>query len=490
MDQDLILRQLDWLIKSEDVPARDANQAAKVFAALTEPKRVTIMGPPNSGRLDLMSILAGTRLVPADLNLGTIRVTYGEAAQTQITLSDGQVLPFKGLPTAEMIPSQGGVTQTAVHAPLPALRKISLMRLAEANDLEGQINAMTWAANQSDTVIWCTARYGKIESKMWAHMPDQMRDNAFALLTTLEGHGGNLKAANADVVARTGDDFAYAMAANLKAALSAQVSTPVDTKAMRASGITKLISTLLREIEQGRDNASALAEILVARYEVPDDVPALATEAAPEAAEVKEPPVVEPAPAPAAAPPEVAEEIREFVKAEQPVTVAPNVQAAIDDLAQDFGGKAERPKPAPKRKVKDDSIFPMFELEPEEAAPVAPAPAAPVAAEPQQPLSEGTVVVCKEMIVQLAAVGTPDTSDEADQRALYDASLETLTWIDEALADVANDDAPRMARLQHMTEEATDLIQLLRMEDTESAALDAATVMLQMKRTVHATLAA
>ena len=125
MDQDLLIRQLDWLVKSEDVPARDVNQAAKVFAALTEPKRVTIMGPPGSGRLDLMSILAGNRLVPSNLALGTIRVTYGEVAQTRFTLENGEVLPFKGLPEARMIPNTGGVVQTIINAPLPALRKIS-----------------------------------------------------------------------------------------------------------------------------------------------------------------------------------------------------------------------------------------------------------------------------------------------------------------------------------------------------------------------------
>jgi hypothetical protein len=513
VDHNLIIRQLDWLTKSDDTPARDVNQAAKVFAALTEPKRVTIMGPPNSGKLDVMSILAGNRLVSAELALGTIRVLYGEAPQTQITMSDGSVRPFKGLPTDQMIPTQGFVVQTTIHAPLPALRKISLMRLAEANDLEGQINAMTWAAGQSDTVIWCTGRYGKIEAKMWAHMPDQIRDNAFALLTTLDGHEGNLKAANADIVARVGDDFAYAMAANLKAALSAQVSTPVDVAAMRASGITKLISTLLREIEQGHDNAHALAEILVARYKVPDDLPALEQEAAPAPVEAQAAPgpklvpdpVSEPMPGPKLvpkpaailqaerrpAPQNVAQDVQDIVQSGAG-DVTPKAQNALDDLAQDFGGKAEAAKVSAKRLVKDDSIYPMFELEPE--PPVdenakAPAPVAePTALVPA--LSEGTIAVCNDMIMQLAAVGAADDAQERDRRDMFDASLEALTFIDLALSEVANDDTPQMTRLQGMTEEATDLIQLLRMEDTDSAAMDAITALLQVKRTVHATIAA
>ena len=502
MDQDLLLRQLRWLTTSGDIPVRDTKQAVRVYAALTKPKRVTIMGPPNSGRLELLSLLAGNRLVGSDLDLGTIRMVYGDAPQTQFTLQDGDVQSVKGLPSAQTVPADGGVIETTISAPLPALRKISLMRLAEANDLEGQVKAMNWAAGQSDIVIWCTQRFSKIEARMWSHMPDQTRDNAYALMTTLADHDGNLKAANADLAARVGDEFAFAMAVNLKAALSAQVSTPVDKAAMSASGVTKLISTLLREIEQGRDNALALAELLVSRHSVPDDLPA-------DDPVVQE--VISQVAAPQPAAPEVSTpvepELREMLDQINVEAADANVQAAIDELAEDFGGKAEATIAAPKRKVTDTSIFPTFEFEPE-LEPVAAEPEAPAASEPVQtaaaandtppapakpamkPLSDDTIMVCKAMIVQLAAVGEGDEAEQRDTRDMCEAGLETLTWIDDALANVANDDAPRLTHLQNMTEEATDLIQLLRLEDTDTSALDAVTVLLQMKRTVYATLAA
>jgi hypothetical protein len=323
-------------------------------------------------------------------------------------------------------------------------------------------------------------------------------------MTTLAEHDGNLKAANAAVAARVGDEFAFAMAVDLKAALSAQVSTPVDKAAMSASGVTKLISTLLREIEQGRDNALALAELLVSRHSVPDDLPA----EDPPVEEVEAPaPVAEPKPVAPRANVPVEPELREMLDQINVEAADANVQAAIDELAEDFGGKAEAKIAVPKRKVTDTSIFPTFELEPE-LEPVAAEPEAPEASQPAQtaaaandtpaapaepamkPLSEDTIMVCKAMIVQLAAVGDTGETEQRDTRDMCEAGLETLTWIDDALANVANDDAPRLTHLQNMTEEATDLIQLLRLEDTETSALDAVTVLLQMKRTVYATLAA
>ena len=77
-----------------------------------------------------------------------------------------------------------------------------------------------------------------------------------------------------------------------------------------------------------------------------------------------------------------------------------------------------------------------------------------------------------------------------DGRSLMPLARGETDLIDEAIGDVANDDAGHMARLQDMTEEASDLIQLLRMEDTDSSAMDAITALLQVKRTIHAAIAA
>lgn len=482
MREDDITRSLGRLLGAQTLSSRAAKQADTVYDALTRPKRVTVMGPPKSGKSDLMALLAGKRVVPADVSLGTICLVHGEHAHTVMDMPDGSTQELDGVPSAATMDGGASPLKTTIAVPLPALKKVNLMRLAEANTLEDQSKAMAWAADQSDIVIWCTTRFAMIEKTMWALMPDRVRDHAFVLRTSLVAFDHNIATARSDLGRRVGDEFAFVLAADLKVALAAQVSVPIDTDGMKKSGATTIISALLKEIDLGRQNAINQAELILAKYPAPKETEEEVAIAALYAA--KPEPVAEPQPA-----------------SEIPVAVAPpaaprkdSFDDVIGDLAGDrpeTAGTAARPTPSARRK--DRTLFPVFETSPAKPEVVAteshvePSPVEAVDVLPA--LSEDTIAVCKDMVVRLSKLGVPDT-DQRGYRGLFDAGLKTLSWIDDALMDVANDDAPRVTDLQQKIEEATDLIQLLRLEDDDTAALDAATILLQMKRSVHSVLAA
>jgi hypothetical protein len=245
---------------------------------------------------------------------------------------------------------------------------------------------------------------------------------------------------------------------------------------------------LLKEIDLGHENATDQAELILAKYPPPE--PTAEDEAAAHA--VAEAAAAAQAAKPAPEPERVQAPVPEVAQDPSPVA------EAIIDLADGLALATPTPtatRAVAKPKRKDPGIFPMFELG--ESADETPAPAAaqttpePVAEETTgpAPMSEPSIVMCNEMIVQLSTLGTLDV-DGMDHRDMFDAGLKTLGWIDEALADVANDDQPRFERLQGMTEEATDMIHLLRLENTDTAAIDAATILLQMKRSVHAVMVA
>jgi len=314
--------------------------------------------------------LAGNRVVAADTQLGTIRLLYGDTAKTHMTFEDGQTKQISGVPTASSFTPGTVPTETTIHAPLPALKKISLMRLAEANDVDSQVKAMHWAAEQSDIVIWCTTRFVSIEKTMWSHMPGHVCDNAFALRTTLSEFDRKVSAARSDLGKRVGDEFAFVIAADLKAALAAQVSVPVDTAAMKSSGATYLISTLLKEINQGRENSLDQARLLLAKYSA-GDVSKFEDTASSDDENLKE--RVE-----EAADPQPEKATLKTVSPSKPRTGA--VSGDFDDLAEaadesdigevinDLAGEPEQKevkttRAAAKPKRKNPNIFPMFELD-------------------------------------------------------------------------------------------------------------------------------
>ena len=57
--QDDILKAIDAALVSEKVPDRIKNQLESLQMSLVQPKRITVMGPPNSAKNDVMSFLAG-----------------------------------------------------------------------------------------------------------------------------------------------------------------------------------------------------------------------------------------------------------------------------------------------------------------------------------------------------------------------------------------------------------------------------------------------
>lgn len=157
------------------------------------------MGPPKSGKSDLMALLAGKRIIGADLALGSVRLQYGDTVASEITLTTGEVRAMGGVPTTSSLSIGEVAAETTIFAPLPALRKISLMQLGAVNNMSAQVKAMDRVAQDSDIVIWCTSRYTPVEHKMWVQMPEKVRDNAFVLRSNLDGFDNNYRAARSDL---------------------------------------------------------------------------------------------------------------------------------------------------------------------------------------------------------------------------------------------------------------------------------------------------
>lgn len=498
--------RLAAVIASKDLPDRTVTEAQRIRDALVNPKRVTLMGPPAVGKAGVMALLAGQNLIPNDLSLGTIKLVHGAKPSTTMTVSDGNALTVDGLPDAEVVGMMSPVL-TEIAAPLPALKKITLMRLAEADDIDGQVRAMKWAAKQSDVVIWCTHKLSKIERRMWDHMPDRIRDSAMVLATRLDDLGSSRTTAQRSLAAMADRDFAFVVAMDMNEALAASISSPVDRERLRDSGGMTLISTLLKELDKGRTNVMDRAEILLAKVQKSGVKPKLVTVPEPDvdsegndngllsrvaqaaSAKVATPdPVAETEPAEVTAPTPA-----DQVEVEAPVRsdLAPKLpdDAAFAEAAKLIDDKepADAPKPKPKRsakrKILEPEIFPDFELAPIEPEP-APTP------EPQAEMPEVAVDACRGAVERLQKVGQNFEGADTDARDFLDASAGTLIWLDEHLADAGRIDHPRFNRLRRMTEDAADLVQLLKLEGDDDASEEAATVLLQMKRGFQAAVAA
>jgi hypothetical protein len=410
-------------------------KAEKLSALLDTPTRISVFGLPGAGKTGVINLLAGATVVPEMLSLGTIQISYGPEESTHPTLEDGETLELDGLPD---VMTMNGLTPalTRITAPLPALKKISLMELGPAETASAQAKAIAWAAKRTEIGIWCTQSFSELEDSLWQTAPVQLRSHSIALLTQCDQLGAERAAHVQNLQRRVAGEFTFVMGVSVKEAQAATGEGVVDKDLMRASGGMKLISTLLGEIEKGRQHTIDQVDVLLKTHaEVLQEDPepeTLNIEAIVE--QVQAAPEPEPTPEPVPEP-------------------EPTPEPEVELVAE-----ASEPEHTEVPKAEPDRIKPIF----------------------------------RSATKRLALLGDHlRTSDVAETKIMLDQTAEALTWIGEHLeeADLPGD-APEVAQARAMTENASDLVQLLRMEAPEDAGIEAIKAMLQLKRGFQAALAA
>jgi outer membrane biosynthesis protein TonB len=291
---------LDAAIRGGQLPSAVMDRAVAIAARLKQSLRVSLLGMPWSGKTGVLNVLAGQPILSDTLRGATIEFEFGDIEHCWITRRDGTLLEYEGQPDFYRIGME-----TPAHVkfqlPIPAFRKISLLELAMPPDPENQDRAMRWVAKRTDIAIWCTDTFTEQEQSVWQKMPPAIKDHAILLRTKADLLGSDRTAALADLPESATDEFAFQLAISAQEAIHArQPDGSVDKDAMRASGGTALITTIVRQIERGRQNALDQAEYLLEQAKTMPRVDGAQTTAvidvAPEEPNAK---TAEPAPEPA-----------------------------------------------------------------------------------------------------------------------------------------------------------------------------------------------
>lgn len=464
-------------------PAKAMGTASAILSRLETTTRVTIAGYTGSGKSTVLNLLAGTDLIP---NLPTpcaLQLVWGETIRTVLTLHDGSVLTIEGAPNYDQMAELEPI-MLRVEAPLVALKKISLLEMTLPEDPNDQIRAMHWASRQTDIAIWCTGDFVDHEQSLWAHLPDKLKDHAI-LLQTQSGANGQ-EARPLDATAR--DGFARTIEIAAKDAIDLKSAPgPIDKAEFKKTGAMALFSTVMRFIEQGRQDAVDQAEILLHTHrdytppvdQVPDtkvwlkqepNKPVLANPLPqsipedPEQSLLPEPvledhPSVEMDAAPAIeSPPETAQK-QEPTHVEEP-------RAEAVSVSQDL---------APATIIPPDFID-AFEFNTE----------APQVTPEQARIDRRAAI--ESSIKVLQKCGTDLMKDTAPSpRAVLDRARDDVMAVAEAMNALPNG-GEKLRLLQRQAQDCADLVQLLAFDGDIHSARDAITALLQLKRHLQGAL--
>lgn len=515
---------LEAAIAARALPKEARQTADALLKRMQTVTRVTLLGRPGSGKSEVLNLLAGARIVPPALTLCTLHLVYGEAERTTVTLRDGSNLTMDGALDLGRVAAMQPVF-LKVEAPLPALAKISILEVVTSVDRMEQIRAVNWASKQTDIAIWCTEDYDPTEQALWDNMPDAIKDHAILLRTRMDLMGTDRDARLRELTRDAGVDFAHVLPIS---ATEAQAAKPdggaVDKPRLKASGAMTLISTILRKIEQGRQHAVDQAAILLHTHKdnptaddftmlVPDTSevravehkirvaqPQPAPEPTPEPQDTKAETASDTPPVMAEAEPvfvEPAPELQEYEPPQPEAAVTPEVAIASEPEVQPAA--APSVVPAIDGSDIDEDVFdPDFDelVKAEDAAEPAETQE-PVAAEAEQQAGpdDASIAAWKKVLstaanrLQSSGAKLLEHEDPSAQDILSVAARD-ISWLAGHLAEVEIANLPGHGALMQMTEEAEDLVQLLKIEGGEDSAVDAVTTLLQLRRGCEAQLAA
>lgn len=456
--------ELKQAVESGLLSALVQEKATQLLTRLQTPVRLALMGMPGAGKSSLLNLLVGTDVIPSGLRLPTLQLSYGDREKAVCTLPNGSKRTFDAVDMREI--SALSPVLVELEMPLPALTKISVLEVVAPNDPEAVHRACQWASKRCDIALWCTRAFNDDEQRIWFQMPDLIKDHAFLMVTKADipAASGLLDATLAAVRAVARDEFSEIIPiATLNAIAARQPDGSIDKEKLRASGGLALISAVLKQVEQGRQSAVDLAEVLLRQNE---DV----------LAPIK--PVAAPEPRPA--PPEPV-----MVEPVQPTPPDADAGDEIDDgskvletVVSRLRGVTAPPEISPQR---------LAELENNDRP--KPKPVAPAALHPATRDAYLHVVAFIEEQGRSLAESLQDMGASAPAKIMAE-TVDHIQWLSDYLNDNGDDADISLQRARDTAFDAADLVQLMQMEKRDSAALEAVTLLIQIKRELQADLAA
>jgi energy-coupling factor transporter ATP-binding protein EcfA2 len=441
-NQSLVERVLERLAQAAQsglLPAAAQDEAEKLLTRMKMPVRLALLGMPGSGKSSLLNLLAGNIVLPEGVRLPTLQLSYGPEPKAICTLSDGTKQTLATADCHEIATLSPVFVE--IELPLPALSKISLLETVAPNDPNALHRAGQWAAKRADVVLWCTSEFDKTERRIWGQMPDLIKDYALLMITridvlqeqgTLDGLIGSIRTAAIG-------EFEKILPINVPMALEARKpDSSVDKELMRDSGGMALIAAVLKQVEQEKRSATDMADVLLLQN---------------------------------------ADALSGLDEAETPA-------APVNTLAA-TGNEAAAAKSDPEVST---GIARLREI------------AARRAAEQTQTTAPATlqtdtcavyqhVVDRLEERAQALTVSMQDMGDDAPAE-IMDECVTQIQWLCDYLNDNGDAQDESLQRARDTAFDAADLVLLMQLEKRDSAALEAVSLMLQVKRELQADLAA
>lgn len=428
--------QLEAALAAKTIPAKEAETCARLLENLRRPVRVGLIGAPDAGPYNLLSMVLGEAPIPAGFAAPTMEIAFGDTHSTSATLSDASVLAQDGWPDSDLMDRDPVFLK--LTAPIEALRRTSFLHLALSTSYSEQAQALVWAANRLELTLWCSQGFPPHEADLWANAPEPMKNHAFLIAT---GRGDNPGVLRQSVGSEFEGVFAVAISEHRDATGHRAASVP------GAAGLDRLMRRITSDIDEAHLADLDAARLFLHRFGQGDAARASVAAASVPAKAAN---LSEPAPAPQA------DDLPPI-----PQSIEPRENASVE----------ETPNRAPALQLKT----PLRD-------PEAVAATRALVSEPMLYLKRRA----RALLEMLDWEETPTGDWVSD---VLEHCCETTEALRDRAANWPDDDFETEA-LRDSLDEAWDVAILLQVEGGEAQARDAATMLLQLRGAFERAMAA
>ncbi len=245
-----LLQELEGLLESRQLPPQPARHGLRLLEKALVPVTVAVVGLPGSGKSQVINLLCGRELFTGAAPCPSLEVSWGETEQTVLEFSDGSHETCDGIVT--QLQSTPQPVTARITAPLPALKRVTLLELPSPQTPRELQSALQQAVRRADIILWCSQGFSDAERALWAQVPDEKKDHSFFVLTKADtlSQTGQLSARITALQNIVADEFHSLIPVATRHAVMAR--TKGDAPALVASGGKALITTVAREVDNGR----------------------------------------------------------------------------------------------------------------------------------------------------------------------------------------------------------------------------------------------
>ncbi len=268
-NKEQVIAQLKATLASEHLTANLQRKGEALLDRLSSPVRVAFLGLPSSGKTELLNLVAGSKIIPSDVNFPSFELSFGKEIQCFSTDIADVETRAKWPPDPAADWSQ--TTMLRLEYPAASGPDVALIEVVTDGTAEDLKLAAEWAAERADIALWCTQEFGAIEQAAWTAMPDALKDHSFLVVTkadllvsegTLAGKINSLSG----IVAN--EFHSMFPVATLQFLNSIDGTGSVAPKIRAATGAGALIDGVMKQVEQGRQSDLDGAMYFLSRYGV------------------------------------------------------------------------------------------------------------------------------------------------------------------------------------------------------------------------------